>query len=223
MKGKLIVIDGLDGSGKQTQTKLLLERLIRENKNVISTSFPNYENKTGELVKLYLSGDFGYLNSVNAYQGSIPYAMDRYYSYVKDDWGKKYNEGYIVICDRYMTSNLIHQGPKLSDNELIPYIDWINDLEFNKLNIPKPDMVVYLDVPVEVSKKLMENRKNKFTNEDKKDIHEGNINYLKRCYEVVQKISKLQNWEKVNCSVTGEMRSLEEINDDIYEKVKNLI
>ena len=223
MKGKLIVIDGLDGSGKQTQTKLLKERLEKENYNVVSTSFPNYDSKPGELVKLYLSGDFGDVNSVNAYQGSLPYAIDRYYSYIKDDWGKKYNEGYIILCDRYMTSNLIHQSPKLNENELLPYIDWIKDLEFNKLNIPKPDMVVYLDVPVEASLKLMENRKNKFTNEDKKDIHESNKEYLKNCYEVVKKVCELEKWEKVNCTNNLEMRSLESINDEIYEKVKKLI
>lgn len=220
MKGKLIVIDGLDGSGKQTQTKLLYERLKQESFKVCTTSFPNYDSLTGELVKMYLSGKFGPLDSVNAYQGSISYAMDRYFSYINDEWGKNYNEGYTVLCDRYTTSNMIHQGTKISDlEEMKKYLYWLKDLEYNKLNIPIPDQILFLDVPISVSEKLMRNRLNKFTNEKEKDIHESNVEYLKKCYEMSMFISKLENWDIVECAKNDEMLAIEEINNKIYKKV----
>lgn len=219
MKGKLIVIDGLDGSGKQTQTKMLFERLKRENFKVCTTSFPNYQSKTGELVQMYLSGEFGDVNSVNAYQGSISYAMDRYLSFIKDDWGKKYLDGYLVICDRYTTSNLIHQGPKLPDNELLNYIEWLEDLEYQKLKIPTPDDILFLDIPVEISVELMHNRLNKFSKREEKDIHERNTNYLKHCYETSKKICALRNWQIISCTENNELLPIEKVNEKIYKKV----
>ncbi len=168
MKGKLIVIDGVDGSGKATQTQILYERLKKENFKVCTTSFPNYESKTGEIVKMYLNGELGDVNTVNAYQGSISYAMDRYVSFLNDEWGKLYRNGYIVICDRYTTSNLIHQGPKVSDLELLKYIEWLEDFEYRKLLIPMPDDILFLDVPIDISEALTRNRLNKFTKQEQK-------------------------------------------------------
>ena len=219
MNGKLIVIDGLDGSGKQTQTLKLYERLKDENYKVYKTSFPNYESKTGEIVKMYLSGKFGGVDDVNAYQGSIPYAMDRYVSFINDEWGRKYREGYLIICDRYTTSNLIHQGTKVSNEELINYINWLKDLEYKKLNIPIPDDVLYLDVPIEVSENLIKNRLNKFTNQKELDIHERNLDYLRKCYYITQKISKLEDWNVIDCTQNSEMLSIDDIHEKIYQKV----
>ena len=219
MKGKLIVIDGLDGSGKQTQTQMLYERLIKENFKVCKTSFPNYNSKTGEIVKMYLNGQFGGVNDVNAYQGSISYAMDRYASFVNDEWGQKYKEGYLIICDRYTTSNLIHQGTKVADNELLNYINWLEDLEYKKLNIPVPDDVLFLDVPINISENLIRNRLNKFTNKNELDIHEANIEYLKKCYVVSKKICLLKKWNVINCTNESKLLSIEEINEKIYQKV----
>lgn len=220
MKGKLIVIDGLDGSGKQTQTKLLYERLKQENFKVCTTSFPNYNSLTGELIKMYLSGKFGSLESVNAYQGSISYSMDRYLSYISDDWGKNYNDGYVVLCDRYTTSNMIHQGTKISDLEnLKKYLYWLKDFEYGKLKIPVPDQILFLDVPINISINLMKNRLNKFTNGRDKDIHESNIQYLKNCYDISKFICQLENWDVINCTENEKMLDIDTINEKIYKKV----
>lgn len=219
MKGKLIVIDGLDGSGKQTQTGILYERLKKENFKIYKTSFPNYNSVPGELIKMYLSGKFGTVDSVNAYQGSLSYSLDRYLSYINDEWGKKYNEGYTILCDRYTTSNMIHQGTKVSQAEINDYINWLKDLEYNKLQIPVPDQIIFLDVPISVSEKLMRDRLNKFTNESEKDIHESNIEYLRKCYEMSMFLSKLENWDVIECTSNNEMLSIEEISDKIYKKV----
>lgn len=219
MRGKLIVIDGLDGSGKQTQTRMLYERLKNENFKVCTTSFSNYNSKTGELIMMYLSGEFGGVNSVNAYQGSISYALDCYLSFIKDEWGKMYLDGYLVICDRYTTSNLIHQGTKVSDSELLNYIEWLEDLEYQKLKIPTPDDILFLDIPIEISEQLMHNRLNKFSNKQEKDIHESNIDYLRQCYETSKKICELRKWQVINCTQNSELLSKEEINEKIYRKV----
>lgn len=220
MKGKLIVIDGLDGSGKQTQTKFLYERLKQENFKVCTTSFPNYNSLTGELVKMYLSGKFGSLESVNAYQGSISYSMDRYLSYINDDWGKNYNEGYIILCDRYTTSNMIHQGTKIFDLEnLKKYLYWLKDFEYGKLNIPVPNQILFLDVPINVSINLMKDRLNKFTNDKEKDIHESNTQYLKNCYDISKIICRLENWDVIECTENGKMLDVNTINEKIYKKV----
>lgn len=220
MKGKLIVIDGLDGSGKQTQTKLLYERLKQKNFKVCTTAFPNYNSLTGELIKMYLSGKFGSLESVNAYQGSISYSMDRYLSYISDDWGKNYNDGYVVLCDRYTTSNMIHQGTKISDLEnLKKYLYWLKDFEYGKLKIPVPDQILFLDVPINISINLMKNRLNKFTNGRDKDIHESNIQYLKNCYDISKIICQLENWDVINCTENDKMLDIDTINEKIYKKV----
>ncbi len=219
MKGKLIVIDGLDGSGKQTQTKKLYERLKSENFKVCTTSFPNYNSKTGEIVKMYLSGEFGSVDSVNAYQGSLSYALDRYVSFINDKWGQLYRSGYLVICDRYTTSNLIHQGTKVPEIEFLNYIEWLEDLEYQKLKIPIPDDILFLDVPIDISEELMRNRLNKFSNKQEKDIHESDIGYLRKCYETSKKICQLKKWQIINCAKNGELLSVDEINEKIYHKV----
>ena len=172
--GKLIVIEGTDSSGKETQTKKLYERLANEVEKVRKISFPNYESPACEPVKMYLAGAFGdnALN-INPYPVSTMFAIDRYASY-KMDWESFYNAGGIIVTDRYTTSNMVHQASKIENiDEKSKYLGWLEDLEYNKMGIPKPDLVIFLNMPTEMAVKLMEARKNKITGEEKKDIHEN--------------------------------------------------
>jgi len=166
--GKLIIIEGTDGSGKQTQTGLLYEKLceIKGREKVRKISFPNYESKASEPVKMYLSGEFGEkADSVNAYAASVLFSVDRFASF-KTEWEEFYNNGGIVLSDRYTISNMIHQASKIKDREeREKYLDWLVDLEWNKIGIPKPNLVFFLDIPFEFSQKLMKDRKNKITEE----------------------------------------------------------
>lgn len=163
-KGKLIIIEsGSDASGKATQSNRLYERLINEGKQCMKITFPDYNSDSSALVKMYLNGDFGKdPNDVNPYVSSTFYAVDRYASY-KTKWGEFYNNGGIIISDRYTTSNMVHQAAKINNDEKEKFLDWLYDLEFNIYGIPKPDEIIFLDVDPEVSQELMKDRKNKFT------------------------------------------------------------
>lgn len=224
MNGKLIIIEsGSDASGKATQTKKLYERLSKDGYNIKKVEYPNYKSESSALVKMYLRGDFGDKPSdVDPYVSSTFYAADRYASY-KTQWEEFYNSGGIVIADRYTTSNMVHQASKIDEKDRDKYLDWLTDYEFNMYKIPKPDCVIFLDVPIEFSKKLMENRKNKFTGEDKKDIHESDIKYLEQSYNNSLYIADKYDWKKINCVENNELRSIESINEEIYQVVINTI
>ena len=158
MKSKIIVIEGLDGSGKATQTKILCEKISALGKKVTKLEFPNYESPAAAPVKMYLDGEFGDKpDDVNAYAASAFYAVDRVASYLQF-WKKECDNGGVILSDRYVTSNIIYQMSKLPKEEWNSFIDWLNDFEYEKLGIPKPDLVIYLDVEPEVSQKLMEKR-----------------------------------------------------------------
>lgn len=221
MKGKLIIIEGSDGSGKATQTKKLYDRLEKNNCNIKKLEFPNYNSESSALVKMYLRGDFGKsATDVDPYVCSTFFAVDRYASF-KTEWENFYNEGGIVICDRYTTSNMIHQASKMEIDERDQYLDWLNDLEFNLYKIPQPDCVIFLDVPVEVSINLMKDRSNKITGENKKDIHESDIEYLRKSYENSLYIAKKYNWHRINCVDGNNMRTIEDIHEEIFKVIKN--
>lgn len=224
MNGKLIIIEsGSDASGKATQTKKLYERLSKDGYNIKKVEYPNYKSESSALVKMYLRGDFGDKPSdVDPYVSSTFYAADRYASY-KTQWEEFYNSGGIVIADRYTTSNMVHQASKIDEKDRDKYLDWLTDYEFNMYKIPKPDCVIFLDVPIEFSKKLMENRKNKFTGEDKKDIHESDIKYLEQSYNNSLYIADKYDWKKINCVENNELRSIESIHEEIYQVVINTI
>lgn len=223
-KGKLIIIEsGSDASGKATQSQRLYERLIQEGKKCLKITFPDYDSDSSALVKMYLNGDFGKNPSaINPYISSTFYAADRYASY-KTKWGEFYNNGGIIISDRYTTSNMVHQAAKLKDDEKDKYIEWLYDLEFNIYQIPKPDYIIFLDVEPEVSQELMKNRANKFTGGETKDIHESNKEYLINSYNNSLYIAEKYNWDVIKCCKDSKLRSIEEISNDIYEKVKNYI
>ena len=202
MKGKLIIIEsGSDASGKATQTKKLVERLSNEYKNIRKVEYPNYESESSALVKMYLRGDFGKNPS-----DVDPYVSSTFYA-----------------ADRYTTSNMVHQASKMDKEDRDKYLDWLVDYEFNLYKIPKPDCVIFLDVPIEFSQKLMENRKNKITGEDKKDIHESDVDYLTKSYNNSLYIADKYNWKKINCVENETLRSIEDIHEEIYKIVKETI
>lgn len=217
MKGKLIVIEGLDGSGKATQSKLLYERLRAEGKQVRKVSFPAYESDSSALVKMYLAGEFGRdPGDVNAYAASSFFAVDRFASY-KSDWGRFYEGGGIVIADRYTTSNAIHQCSKLPKEEWDSYIQWLFDFEFNLLGIPAPDQVIYLQVDPEVSQKLMTSRYQ--GDESKKDIHESNLEYLDKSRQAADYCAEKLSWKTIVCGENGSMKPIEEIHGEVLRQV----
>ncbi len=217
MNGKLIVIEGLDGSGKATQAEKLYETLKNRGEKVMKVSFPDYESNSSALVKMYLNGDFGNSpDSVNPYAASSFYAVDRFASYAQK-WRDFYLDGGIVIADRYTTSNAVHQCSKLPDEMWNEFISWLFNYEYRLIGIPEPYKTIYLRVDPEVSQMLMTKRYS--GNETKKDIHESNIEYLRRSENAADYCAKFLRWNVVDCVKDGEMRSV----DDIAEEIISII
>lgn len=223
--GKLIVIDGVDASGKQTHTQLILKRLADCGKNVKLIAFPDYDSKSSELVKMYLSGEFGENpDSVNAYAASSFFAADRFASF-KTKWQSFYEEDdSIIVADRYVSSNMIHQASKICDNEeKSKFLEWLFHLEYVVYGLPKPDLTFFLDMPTEIAKSLMKERDNKFDKDASKDIHERNADYLEKSYKNACFIADKFMWEHIMCAQNGEIRTIEDINDEIFEKIIKII
>ena len=215
--GKLIVIEGLDGSGKSTQLELLEKNLKAKGIDCKAVSFPNYDNPSSTLVKMYLGGEFGKKpGDVNAFAASVFYSVDRYASF-KADWGNYYNDGGTIVSGRYTTSNAVHQCSKLPETEWTSFLDWLYDFEYNKIAIPKPDKVIFLDMPIEVSQKLLSKRYK--GDETKKDIHESDTEYLAKCRKAAVFTAKYSNWEIIPCSENGEARTIEAIAEDVLNSV----
>lgn len=221
--GILIAIDGVDASGKQTQTELLKKRLIEDGVKVKMVSFPAYDKLSSTLVKMYLNGDFGENPSdVNAYATSTFFAADRFATY-RTDWGKEYNSGTLIIADRYVSSNLIHQASKIEDAaEKDKFLTWLDDLEYNIYGLPRPDATIFLDMPPEYGARLMKDRLNKSNGAETKDIHESDFSYLEKSYSNAVYVAERFGWKRIPCVENGKIRSVGEINDDIYFAVKKL-
>ena len=216
---KLIVIEGLDGSGKSTQLELLISALEKGGKRVRKIKLPDYESPSSTLVKMYLGGEFGKdPNAVNAYAAGAFYAVDRYASY-KTGFEDFYKNGGLVIADRYTTSNMIHQASKLESGK-DEFAEWIMNYEYELLGLPRPDKVIFLNMPTDVAVKLMQNRINKATGEEKKDIHEKDIAYLKATYAEAMRLAKKLGWSVVNCSDGENPRDILEIHEDILGVLK---
>jgi len=221
MQGKLIVLEGIDGSGKSTQFKLLTERLRKEELSFRKVVFPRYGESSSALLRSYLSGEFGSApGDVSAYAASTFFFVDRYASY-KTDWGEYYRGGGTVICDRYTTSNAIHQGAKLPRNELCGFLDWLYDFEFRLMELPRPDIVLYMDIDLETSLSQMKRRQEN-TN-TKGDIHETNADYLGACLETGSAAAEQLGWWKIRCLENGSMRTINEIHEEIYSKVSEVL
>ena len=216
---KLIVIDGLDGSGKATQSRLLCERLCAAGYKARTVSFPDYDSDSSALVKMYLNGGLGDSpDDVNPYAASSFYAVDRVASFI-NKWGRDYVSYDYIIADRYTTSNIIHQMAKVPADQRDSYIEWLFDYEYKRLEIPAPDMVIFLDVDPDISQRLMYGRYK--GDESKKDIHESNVAYLMRCRESAMYAIDHLGWIAVDCTANGEMRSIEDINDSLIELIKD--
>lgn len=222
--GKIIVIEGLDGSGKQTQSEKLYNRLINEGYKVKKIAYPRYENASSSLVKMYLSGEFGKdANEISPYIASTFYAVDRYASY-KQDYEDFYKNGGILILDRYVTANMVHQSGKIDNlEEKEKFLTWLSDFEYGLFGIPKPDKVFFLNIPPKVSQTLIKNRENKFSHEKQKDIHESNATYLNKAYDNACYLINKYNWDEINCTESEELRAIDDIHEEIYKKAKEIL
>ncbi|MGM9618428.1 MAG: dTMP kinase [Oscillospiraceae bacterium] len=221
MKGKLIVFEGTDGSGKATQTRLLCERLRREGRELRQITFPRYDKESSALIRMYLGGDFGSdPGDVNAYAASTFYAVDRYASY-KQDWGGFYESGGLVVADRYTTSNAVHQASKLPQEERAPFLQWLFHFEYDQLGLPRPDVVFYLDIPTEITEQMM--RRREAATNTQADIHEQDEQYLRQCRASGSQVAALCGWERVDCMCEGRLLSAEEIHAEIVRRLKALL
>ena len=215
---KLIIIEGLDGSGKSTQVKLLEEYFKAKNIDYKKIKLPDYDNPSSTLVKMYLGGEFGKsADDVNAYAAGAFYAVDRFASY-KLNWGSDYEKGTVILADRYATSNSIYQMEKISEDEWDSYLEWSADFEYNKIGIPSPDAVIYLDMPVEISQRLMTSRYN--GDEGKKDVHEVNVEFLKKCRKSALYTANKQGWKVVECSDGENPLPIDRIHKEIIKIVE---
>lgn len=222
---KIFVIDGTDGSGKQTQIEKLCETFERENIAYAKFSFPRYDNPSSTFVKMYLNGEFGEdAQTISPYVASSFYALDRYACYMQE-MKKAIEDDKIIILDRYTTANMVHQAGKIKDiAERDRFLEWLYDFEFNILGLPKPTKVFFLDMPLEKSEELMKNRPNKINNEKKKDIHESSREHLKSAYEAGIYVSEKYNWEHIKCcDENNKIRTIEDIHNEIYETVKKYL
>ena len=219
--GKLIVIEGTDGSGKSTQFKKLTERLQAEGLIFKTLVFPQYSEPSSALIRMYLGGEFGTKPSdVNAYAASAFYAVDRYASF-KKDWGNWYDQGGVIISDRYTTSNAVHQASKETPENRPEFLRWLYEFEYEKLGMPRPDLTIYLDVPTDFTEKMMRSRE--ASTNTKADIHEKDMSYLATCREMGRTASQYYGWKVIPCVRDDEMRSIEDIHQELYALVKSCL
>lgn len=219
-KGRLIILEGGDASGKATQTRQLEARLKEEGRLVRRVEFPDYDAPASVLVKMYLKGAFGKeAAAVNPYAASVFFAVDRYASY-QMKWKAHYEAGGIVLSDRYTTSNMVHQAVKVEEAARADYIAWLADFEYEKMGLPRPDGVIFLDMDPAVSDRLLAARAKA---EERTDIHEADLAYLHRCHEAYQAIAARFGWHRISCSAGGVPRPAEEIAADVYVAALEII
>lgn len=220
MNNTLIVIDGLDGSGKSTQFDIIKDKLSQEH-TVKAISFPEYDKPSSALVKMYLSGEISEnAADINAYAASSFYAVDRYVSY-KKYWEKNYKNGELILASRYVTSNAIHQMSKLPESEWNSYLSWLEDYEYSKFGLPRPNCVIFLDMPIEISQKLMSERYK--GDESKKDIHESNIAYLKTCRKTALYAAEKLGWNVIGCSDGEKPLPIDEITQKLIDVINKIL
>ena len=216
--GKLIVIEGTDGSGKSTQFRLLTERVAAEGRPFEKLVFPQYKEESSALIRMYLGGEFGSKPSdVNAYAATAFFAVDRYASY-KKVWGQWYENGGLILSDRYTTSNAVHQASKEPEENRAAYLKWLYEFEYENLGLPCPDLTIYLDVPTDFTEKMMRSRE--AATNTTADIHEQDLEYLATCRRTGKAAAEFYGWTVINCVRDGQMRSIEDIHEEIYGHVK---
>ncbi len=222
--GKLFVIDGTDGSGKQTQFEKLKERLSKDGVDYKTVSFPNYDSPSSSLVKMYLSGEFGTnAQEISPYIASTFYAADRYATF-QTGYKKYYEDGGIILADRYTTANMVHQAGKIKDKEeRDKFLKWLWDFEFKLYGLPIPTEVFFLNMPTEKALELMKDRKNKFDENAKKDIHESNETHMRDAYKAACDVAKDYNWFEIKCMKDNKLRTIDDIHEEIYNEVKKHI
>ena len=222
--GKLFVIDGTDGSGKQTQFDKLKERLSKDGVEYKTVSFPNYDSPSSSLVKMYLSGEFGTnAQEISPYIASTFYAADRYATF-QTGYKEYYENGGIILADRYTTANMVHQAGKIKDKEeRDKFLKWLWDFEFKLYALPIPTEVFFLNMPTEKALELMKDRKNKFDENAKKDIHERNETHMRDAYKAACDVAKDYNWFEIKCMKDNELRTIDDIHEEIYNEVKKHI
>jgi len=219
--GRLIVFEGIDGSGKSTQFRKLCERLEAEGRGYRRLVFPQYSEPSSAPLRMYLAGEFGSRpGDVNAYAASTFFAVDRFASY-KKVWKDYYQSGGLMLADRYTTSNAVHQASKLPDGEREDFFKWLEHFEYSLLGIPRPDAVIYMDVPVEAAVGQM--RKREEETNTKGDIHETDVGYLRKCRESAESAAEYFRWTKINCINDGRMRTVDDIHKEIYSSLKEVL
>ncbi len=219
--GKLIVIEGTDGSGKSTQFRLLTTRLEQENRRFQKLVFPQYAEPSSALIRMYLGGEFGSNPSdVNAYAASAFYAVDRYASY-KKVWGSWYDQGGLIVSDRYTTSNAVHQASKEPEAQRAAFLSWLYDFEYDKLGLPRPDLVLYLDVPTDFTQAMM--RRREADTNTHADIHEQDMDYLSTCRRTGKAAAEYYGWTVIQCVRDGQMRTIEDIHEEIYHHIASCL
>ena len=221
MSGKLIVFEGTDGSGKATQSKLLCQYLEAKGIPFRHIDFPRYGKPSAAMVQEYLDGNLGKKpEDVNAYAASMFYAMDRYASY-KQDWGTFYDEGGLVVADRYTTSNAVHQSAKLPEGEREAFCRWLDEFEHDRLELPRPDLVIYLDMPTDFSVKLLRSREQ--ATSTTADIHEVDSGYLAACRTAALQAAGVLGWTVIPCVREGKLRSIEDIHAEIWSHIEAIL
>ena len=219
--GKLIVFEGTDGSGKSTQFSLLTNRLEAQGQPFFRLVFPQYPEESSALIRMYLAGEFGNRpGDVNAYAASTFYAVDRFASYRKV-WKPIYEAGTPILSDRYTTYNAVHQGAKLEPPAREAFFQWLYEMEYDRMELPRPDLVIYLDVPVDLTQQNMHRRETMTHTEA--DIHEKDGAYLRQCRVAAREAAEQFGWRRIACTEQGSMRSIEDIHEDVYRTVKELL
>ncbi|MCL2820669.1 MAG: thymidylate kinase [Oscillospiraceae bacterium] len=215
--GKLIVFEGIDGSGKSTQFEMMCKRLSDEERQFKRLVFPRYSEPSSALIKMYLNGEFGDSpDSVNAYAASSFYAVDRYASFAQD-WRDYYNNGGLILTDRYTTSNALHQGAKIPAVKREHFFKWLYDYEFNLIGLPAPDIVIYMDITAEFAATRLKRRQTETGTSA--DIHENDMVYLNNCAESGRHAAEIYNWQRISCVNNGDERDFNEIHTEIYDLI----
>ncbi len=222
MPGKIIVFEGTDGSGKSTQFGLLCDEMERMGRSFRRLVFPRYDEPSSALLRMYLNGDFGSApGDVNAYAASTFYAVDRYASF-RQDWGEAWRNGELILTDRYTTSNAVHQGAKLAPGERAGFFDWLDDFEYGKLGLPRPDAVLYMDMPISLAEENLRRREQE--NNETGDIHETDTGYLALCRESADQAAVHYGWRRVPCAGTdGKLRTVGEIHSEIMNILEEVL